>query len=238
MSRHNGRNRKFSIPSLLIDGCTITLVVMMTATTITAILPFPMDAFGQIMPNSQLAAQKPGSINLAQGARDFLNNNLNATLIDAMTAAEASVPYSISVGGHITAVQGMLVYNVTAVRIEDNIGYNVLVDPADSKVLSITSASQISILGLPTGFENASTLLIDAAGAAEEQVQNGMTIAASIEGNAQGRAVIASPIVYDITVADIADGTLHKIKVDPETGKAVSSPDVVPLGQIHIGNLF
>src|SRR5689334_995149 len=236
MSRDNGRNRNFSIPSLLIGGGIITLVVMM-AITKTALLPFPMVAFGQTMPNPESAAQKPGSINLAQGARDFLNNNLNATLIDAMTAAVASIPYSISVEGHFSVVRGILVYNVTAVRIEDNIGYNVLVDPANSKVLSITSAPQISKLGLPTGFANATTLLIDAAGTVEEQIPNGMTIAASIKGT-QGTAGVDGPTVYVITVADISSGTLHKIKVDPATGKAVSLPDVVPLGQIHIETIF
>lgn len=236
MSRHIGRNRKFSIPSLLIGGLTITLIAMMMITA-TAILPIPMVAFGQTVSNPQSATQKPGSINLAQGATDFLNNNLNATLVDAMTAAEASVPDSISVGGHFSAVRGILVYNVTEVNIDTNIGYNVLVDPANSKVLSITSTSQIGKLGLPTGFANATTLLIDAAGTAEEQVQNGVTIAASIEGT-QGTAGVAGPIVYNITVVDIANGTLHKIKVDSATGKVVSSPEVAPLGQIHIGNLF
>jgi uncharacterized membrane protein YkoI len=218
-------------------GCTIVLVVMMMTTAKTNILPFPMIAFGQTMSNAQSAAQKPGTINLVQEARDFLNNNLNATLIEAMTAAEASIPYSISVGGHFSVVGGILVYNVTAVHIEDNIGYNVLVDPANGRVLSITSAPQTSRLGLPIGFANATTLLIDAAGMAEEQVPNRMTIAASIEGT-QGTAGVAGPTVYDITVADIANGTLHKIKIDPATGKAVSSPDVVPLDQIRIEDLF
>ncbi len=120
---------------------------------------------------------------------------------------------------------------------DNGVAYNVFVNPANGKVLSKTGALQLAKLGLPTGFENATTTLADAAGVAEDQVQNGITIDGSIEG-AHGTGGAAGALLYNITVVDIANGTLHKIKIDSATEKPLSSPEVESLGQLHIGNIF
>jgi hypothetical protein len=179
-----------------------------------------------------------------QGAQDFLNNNLNASLVNAMTAAENALQNSTAVGGHFSILQNSLVYNVTVADIGNNTAFNVFVDPANGNVLSKTAAIPLSSLALPAGFANATTILVDAAGTAEDQVENGIAISASIEGGTQqgGSGGVSAPaanvITYNITVADFANGTLHKIKIDSATGKTVSAPEVVPLGQLHIGDLF
>jgi uncharacterized membrane protein YkoI len=238
--------RRTSFSSLLVVGLAVSLAAI---ATIAAMLPSQMTAFAQTTAtpnpsaasapttNGKTTSQFPGNISLVQGAEDFLNNNLNASLVDAMTTAEGAIQNSTSIGGHFSILQNSLVYNVTVAYVGNNTAFNVFVDPANGNVLSKTAAIPLSTLGLPAGFENATTILVDAAGTAEDQVQNGMTIAASIEGAQQGGGA-GGAIIYDFTVADTANGTLHKIKIDSTTGKAVSTPELVPLGQLHIGDIF
>lgn len=253
MSRPTENKKTMSFLQFLIVGsASVALAIMMM---VAAISPPPMAAFAQnaTTPNPlaqtnstnvQPAGQFPGTISLVQGAQDFLNNNLNASLVNAMTAAENAIQNSTAVGGHFSILQNSLVYNVTVADSGNNTAFNVFVDPANGNVLSKTAAIPLSALALPAGFANATTILVDAAGTAEDQVENGMAISASIEGGTQqggngGEAAAASSVIsYNITVADLANGTLHKIKIDSSTGKTVSAPEVVSLGQLHIGNVF
>jgi uncharacterized membrane protein YkoI len=228
------RKRKmFSSPSLWVVGLAVASVLAIAA------LPSPMLAFAQATPNPTATAtdQTAGTISLVQAAKDFLNDNLNATLIDAASAAENQVPNSATVAAHFGTLQGSLVYNVTVADTNTDTAVNVFVDPASGQVLSKSAAFPIDTLGLPAGFDNATKTLIDAADVAENQVQNGMAVAGSITA-AQQQGGSSGTFVYEITVADIDNGTLHKIMVDPTTGSIVSSPEVVPLGDLHIGNLF
>lgn len=229
------RKRKmFSSPSLwVVVGLAVASVLATTA------LSSPMLAFAQATPNPAATAtdQTGGTISLVQAAKDFLNDNLNATLIDAASAAENQVPNSATMAAHFGTLQGSLVYNVTVADTNTDTAVNVFVDPASGQVLSKSAAFPIDTLGLPTGFDNATKTLIDAADVAENQVQNGMAVAGSITA-AQQQGGSSGTFVYEITVADIDNGTLHKIMVDPTTGSIVSSPEVVPLGDLHIGNLF
>ncbi|WP_158384923.1 PepSY domain-containing protein [Candidatus Nitrososphaera evergladensis] len=180
------------------------------------------------------ANQTAGTISLTQAAKDFLNDNLNATMIDAASAAEDQVPNGATVAAHFGILQGSLVYNVTVADTDTGNAFNVFVDAASGKILSKSAAFPVDTLGLPAGFDNATKTLIDAADVAENQVQNGMVVAGSIATAAQAEG---GALVYLITVADIDNGTLHETRVNPTTGSIISS-EVVPLGELHIGDLF
>jgi uncharacterized membrane protein YkoI len=226
--------RMFLIPSLLVVGLAVASVIMTAA----AGAPSSMLAFAQTTattPNQAATTnQTAGTISLAQAAKDFLNDNLNATMIDAASAAEDQVPNGATVAAHFGILQGSLVYNVTVADTDTGNAFNVFVDAASGKVLSKSAAFSVDTLGLPAGFDNATKTLIDAADVAENQVQNGMVIAGSIATAAQAEG---GALVYLITVADIDNGTLHETRVNPTTGSIISS-EVVPLGELHIGDLF
>ncbi len=219
-------------------------LAVVASTLMTTAISSPMFAFAQTattMPNAGAAANVravAGTISVVQAAKDFLDSSLNATMIDAATAAEAQVANGATIEGKLGIMQGSLVYNITVADGTSGTAYNVFVDPATGKVLSKSTGLQLDALGLPAGFDNATKTLIDAADVAENQVQNGMAVAGAIEAPTQGQNGSSGTLVYEIVVADIDNGTLHKMEVDSTTGSIISSPEVVPLGELHIGNLF
>lgn len=229
--------------TLLAVGLAVVASTMMMTT---AVMSSPMLAFAQTAaptPNNPSSAAANGQaaagmISVVQAAKDFLDNSLNATMIDAATAAEAQVSNGTTVGGQLGIMQGSLVYNITVADGSTGTAYNVFVDPASGKALSKSAGLPINALELPAGFDNATKTLIDAADVAENQVQNGMAVAGAIEAPAQGQSGNSGTFVYEIVVADIDNGTLHKMLVDSTTGSIISPPEVVPLGELHIGNLF
>jgi uncharacterized membrane protein YkoI len=234
MSRLTESKRVFLIPALLIAGLTI-------ASGLEAVMPSLIFASAQTSQGpeagggggGQTTGDVTGTISAAQAARDFLNTSLNKTMIDAATAAEHQIQNGAAVEGRLNVVQGFLVYNITVADTNTGNAYRVFVDPATGQALSISSGIPIDTLALPTGFDNATKTLIDAADVAESQVQNGIAIAGAIE-TVQGTGAL----VYNITVVDVNNGTLHKTMVDPTTGNVVSTPETIPIGDIRIEGIF
>ncbi|WP_158385695.1 PepSY domain-containing protein [Candidatus Nitrososphaera evergladensis] len=98
-----------------------------------------------------------GSVNATQAAIDFLNENLNPTLVDATDLAEDQVVNGTVIGGRLDVVQGHLVYNVTVVDSDNEVMYEVDIDPNTGRVLT-TSA-----VGAPFGilFTTENDLMIE-----------------------------------------------------------------------------
>jgi uncharacterized membrane protein YkoI len=220
---------------------TVTTKTMTTVTTLT-----PLSAFAQTATNSSnntttmtTMQQLNGSINVKQAAKDFLNQHLNATLVDATDMAEEQVTNGTVVAGRLDAVQDSLVYNITVADLNSELAYRVYVDPSTGRVLAkSTEGTPLAELGSSaagnvTNFENLTITLVDAANLAENQIPNGIAIAGDIEGSEGGN----TGVVYSITVADVNGGILYKMTVDPNTN-AVSTPQMMPMGNLGIGGVF
>lgn len=254
------RSKKFLGPTKLSAGVVVVVVIglvlaaflslgtVMTSTTTTSVtMVTPLSAFAQTAPtnnnntNSMTTAmqQLNGSINVKQATKDFLNQHLNATLVDATDIAEEQVTNGTVVAGSLDTVQDSLVYNITVADLKNELAYKVYVDPSTGRVLAKSTEGRPlaelggSAAGNVTNFENLMITLVDAANLAENQIPNGMAIAGDIEGSQGGNTAV----VYSITVADVDGGMLYKMTVDPNTS-AVSTPQVMPMGNLIIGGVF
>ncbi len=180
-----------------------------------------------------------GSINIRQAAKDLLNENLNATFVDAADIAEEQAANGTVISGHLSVLQGYLVYDVIVANIGNDTAYNVIVDPSIGRVLLtelIPAAGITTLIGSQAGKDflgsgNATVTLVDAADVAEKQVPTGMAIAGSFE-------MSRSNPVYNVTVADIDKGLLFHITVDPRTGNMLTTPQGVPMSDLSIKDVF
>ncbi len=90
---------------------------------------------GQGMMQNQGQMMIKGSIDVKQAIKDFLRDNVNVTLSDAVSAAEAQVN-GTAVEGNLNVVQGFLVYTVIVVDINNEIVHFVVVDAGNGDVLA------------------------------------------------------------------------------------------------------
>lgn len=178
-----------------------------------------------------------GTVNLHEAAVDFLNENLNATLFDALEAAERQVPSSTAIEAHLDAVQGYLVYNVTVADLTDELFYQVDIDTMSGKVLAASSPGK-PLFGLgakdnSANFANVNASIVDAADAAEGQIQNGTAIAGSFEVIPGLR----NP-VYNITVFGNDSGVFYEMYVDSVTARVLCLPEEMHPGDLRIEGVF
>lgn len=76
-----------------------------------------------------------GTVNVRDQARDFINENVKVSFVDAATTAQAQVEGGKVLGGHIGVVQGYLVYNFIATDVSGETVYKVIVDVGNGEVL-------------------------------------------------------------------------------------------------------
>ncbi|AIC16972.1 PepSY domain-containing protein [Nitrososphaera viennensis] len=230
-------NKKLFIPALLAVGFA---VASLGTTAVVVMMPL---ASAQVPPASpeggnatQTSLQITGSINAQQAAKDFLNENLNATFVDASDIAENQVVNGTVILGHLDVVQGYLVYNTTVANIGNDTAYSVIIDPSSGIVLAISEGTPLGTIGGQGGKEfldsgNATATLVDAADVAEGQFVNGTAIAGSFE-------IMQGNPVYNITVIDVNNGMLFQVVVDPRTGNVLTTSEGAPMGDLGIGGVF
>ncbi|AIF82994.1 hypothetical protein NTE_00918 [Candidatus Nitrososphaera evergladensis SR1] len=100
---------------------------------------------------AQMPGQMNGSINVKQAIKDFLTDNLNVTLGDAIATAEAQVANGTTVAAHLDVVQGFLVYRVIVVDINNEIIHNVIVDAGNGSVLASQAISLAELAAMHGG---------------------------------------------------------------------------------------
>jgi len=90
-----------------------------------------------IMPEqgAQMQGQIRGTIDVKQAIKNFLADNVNVTLSEAVATAEAQIN-GTAVAGHLDVVQGFLVYSVIVVDMNNEIIHWVVVDAGDGSVLA------------------------------------------------------------------------------------------------------
>ncbi|AIF83001.1 Peptidase propeptide domain-containing protein [Candidatus Nitrososphaera evergladensis SR1] len=233
----NEKKRLF-IPALLsaigfaVASLAAVVVTMPSASAQVPVNPTEGNATQQ---TSSFSLQTNGTINAKQAAKDFLNENLNATFVDASDTAENQVANGTVVSGHLDVVQSFLVYNTTVANLDNSTVYSVFIDPSNGRVLGTSEARPLSTIGqVGENLSNAGNLtatLVDAASTAEGQFANGAAIAGSFE-------VMQGNPVYNITVVNVNDGMLFQVVVDPRTGSILTTSEGTPMGDLGIGGVF
>lgn len=178
-----------------------------------------------------------GSINVRQAVKDLLNENLNATFVDAADTAENQVANGTVISGRLGVLQGYLVYGTTVADLNNNTTYNVIIDPSTGRVLVTTrGAPADTVIGSQAGKSllssgNLTMTLVDAADAAEGQFATGTAIGGSFE-------VVQGNPVYNITVADVNNGMTFQVTVDPRTGNVLTTSQGTPMGDMSVKGVF
>jgi hypothetical protein len=152
MSRLTG-NKKLVIPVLLLVAALVTASVAIVLpslasaqivanpinnntlmknnhTGINNTLVNPADGNATRFPN-----QITGSINVRHAMQNFINENMNVTLADAIGRAESRITNGTVVEGHLGVVHNYLVYTITVANIGNGTLYKVIVDAGNGSVL-------------------------------------------------------------------------------------------------------
>jgi len=145
------RNKKFLVPGLLVAGVLIASLMVFTsfASAQNATNPFGSNSTQKIMPptnnnnNTQVAPSGKivGTIDVRQGARNFLNENVKVTLSEASGKAESQVNGK-AVSGDLGVVQGYLVYTFKVANPNNGSIQKVIVDAGNGSVLYTSPAKQ------------------------------------------------------------------------------------------------
>jgi uncharacterized membrane protein YkoI len=225
-------NRKLLVPLLSL------VVVGSAVASLATVMPLAASAQTTATNPGGNGSQITGTINAKQAAKDFLNSNLNATLVDAADVAEERVVNGTVIAGSLQVVQDYLVYNVTVADLGNANLHQVIIDPSTGKVITTsqgTPMGNMSAIGGQAAMDllnrGMNVTLADAANAAERQIENGRTIAGSFE-------VVQGSAVFSITVANVDKGLLYKVVVDPNTGNAISTSEGMPMSDLGIKGIF
>jgi hypothetical protein len=85
-----------------------------------------------------------GSVNVGNEIRDFVNENVDVSLVTAAENAQIQVTNGTVIGGHFGVVQGYLVYTFITVNVENQTGYITLIDAGNSNELYTSEGQPIS----------------------------------------------------------------------------------------------
>ena len=102
--------------------------------------------------------QITGTVSVKDAAKNFINDNVKVSFVDAATTAQAQVEGGRILGGHIGVVQGYLVYNFIVTDASGENVYKVIVDVGSGEVLYKSDGQQFgaTMFGLggfgPGGF--------------------------------------------------------------------------------------
>ncbi|MEM2141304.1 hypothetical protein, partial [Nitrososphaera sp.] len=87
-----------------------------------------------------------GTVNVKDAARNFVNENVKVSFVDAAATAQAQVEGGRVLGGHIGVVQGYLVYNFIVTDASGENVYKVIVDVGNGEVLHKSDGQQFGAM--------------------------------------------------------------------------------------------
>lgn len=90
-----------------------------------------------------------GSVDIGQTAKNFMDNNIKVSFVQAATIAANQVTNGTIVGGHLGVVQGYLVYSFIAVNAQSKTGFLTIVDAGNGKILYTSHGQQTGSFGIP-----------------------------------------------------------------------------------------
>jgi uncharacterized membrane protein YkoI len=105
-----------------------------------------MMIFGEGLP------QINGSVSVANETRNFINENVKVSFVEAAQTAQGQVTNGTVLGGHLGVVQGYLVYTFFVADTASQTGHLVIVDAGNGNVLHTSEGLSFGSFGHPMMF--------------------------------------------------------------------------------------
>lgn len=105
-----------------------------------------MMRFGEGIP------QINGSVSVANEVRNFMNENVKVSFVEAAQTAQGQVTNGTLLGGHLGVVQGYLVYTFFVADTANQAGHLVIVDVGNGNVLHTSEGLSFGSFGNPMMF--------------------------------------------------------------------------------------
>jgi uncharacterized membrane protein YkoI len=102
--------------------------------------------FGQGLP------QINGSVSVANETRNFINENVKVSFVEAAQTAQGQLTNGTLLGGHLGVVQGYLVYTFFVADTASQTGHLVIVDAGNGNVLHTSEGLSFGSFGHPMMF--------------------------------------------------------------------------------------
>lgn len=102
--------------------------------------------FGEGLP------QINGSVSVANETRNFINENVKVSFVEAAQTAQGQVTNGTVLGGHLGVVQGYLVYTFFVADTASQTGHLVIVDAGNGNVLHTSEGLSFGSFGHPMMF--------------------------------------------------------------------------------------
>jgi uncharacterized membrane protein YkoI len=88
-----------------------------------------------------------GSVNLAEKATNFINENAKVSFVAAAQTAQTQIANGTVLGGHLGVLQGYLVYTFFVANTYDQTGHIVVIDSGNGNVLYTSEGQSFNALG-------------------------------------------------------------------------------------------
>ena len=88
-----------------------------------------------------------GSVNVGQTLKNFMNNNVKISFLEAASIAAKQITNGTIVGGHLGVVQGYLVYTFFATNAQNKTGFLTIVDAGNGHILYTSQGITIGSFG-------------------------------------------------------------------------------------------
>jgi len=105
-----------------------------------------MMIFGEGLP------QINGSVSVANETRNFINENVKVSFVEAAQTAQGQATNGTVLGGHLGVVQGYLVYTFFVADTASQTGHLVIVDAGNGNVLHTSEGLSFGSFGHPMMF--------------------------------------------------------------------------------------
>jgi len=136
----------------------VIIVAIIAAGAVAAILVAPSAAQAtaqkqqqKMMWSDEGIPQINGSVSIANETSNFINENVKVSLVKAAETAQGQVADGIVLGGHLSVVQGFLVYTFFVANTGSQTGQLVIIDAGNGEVLHTSEGQSFGSFGSMSG---------------------------------------------------------------------------------------
>jgi hypothetical protein len=150
--KSNLLSKKVIVVAILAAGAVAAILIV--APSISQAAAQQLERKMMMMWSSQGMPKINGSTSVADGAGNFINENVKVSFVAAAQTAQGQVTNGTVVAGHLDVVPGYLVYMFFVADTGNQTGHLVLVDTGNGNVLYTSAAQPLGIFGHLSTFGN------------------------------------------------------------------------------------
>lgn len=138
-------NKKVIIVAILAVGAVSAILVAPSIAQATVQQQRKMMWAGEGMP------QINGSVSIANQTSNLINENVKVSFVTAAETAQGQVDNGRVIGGHLSVIQGYLVYTFFVTNTANQTGHITIVDAGNGDVLYTSEGQPLGSFGVPYG---------------------------------------------------------------------------------------